>query len=194
MPPVEVAVLTLAGPWGPYLVAATERGVVAAGWATTEKGLLDDLRRRLGPVEVVDDGPAADVLSTARPVLQAVVAGHAADTASLPIDLDDRPRFDQVVLGAVRSIGWGETASYGAIARQVGAPRASRAVGGALGRNPISLIVPCHRVIASDGTLGGYGGDGWIDRDRELSRKEALLRREGVTVGRRPDPERRRRR
>ena len=92
---------------------------------------------------------------------------------AIPIDLDDRPRFDQVVLGAVRGIGWGETASYGEIARRVGAPRASRAVGGALGRNPISLVIPCHRVIAADGTLGGYGGDGWIDRDRELSRKEA---------------------
>lgn len=179
--------LTVPGPWGPYVVAATERGVVAAGWATTEEALLDDLRRRLGPVEVVDDGPAADVLAAGRPVLEAVVAGQPIDTAGLPIDLADRPRFDQVVLGAVRSIGWGETASYGAIARQVGAPRASRAVGGALGRNPISLVIPCHRVIASDGTIGGYGGDGWIDRDRELSRKEALLRREGVTVGRRQE-------
>jgi O-6-methylguanine DNA methyltransferase len=185
MPPVEVAVLTLPGPWGPYLVAATERGVVAAGWATTEEALLDDLRRRLGPVEVVDDGPAADLLSAVQPVLEALVAGEPADGASLPIDLDDRPRFDQVVLAAVRSIGWGETASYGSIARQVGAPRASRAVGGALGRNPISLVIPCHRVIASDGTLGGYGGDGWMDRDRELSRKEAMLLREGVTVARR---------
>lgn len=185
MPPVEVAVLTLPGPWGPYLVAATERGVVAAGWATTEEALLDDLRRRLGPVQVVDNGPAADLLAAVRPVLEAVVAGEPADTASLPIDLGDRPQFDQVVLGAVRSIGWGETASYGSIARQVGAPRAARAVGGALGRNPISLVIPCHRVIASDGTLGGYGGDGWIDRDRELSRKEAMLLREGVTVARR---------
>jgi O-6-methylguanine DNA methyltransferase len=184
MPPVDIAMLTLAGPWGPYLVAATERGVVAAGWATTVEALLDDLRRRLGPVEVVDDGPAADLLAAVRPVLEAVVAGQAADTASLPIDLADRPRFDQVVLGAVRSIGWGTTASYGSIARQVGAPRAARAVGGALGRNPISLVIPCHRVIASDGTLGGYGGDGWIDRDRELSRKEAMLLREGVTVAR----------
>jgi methylated-DNA-[protein]-cysteine S-methyltransferase len=159
--------------------------VVAAGWATTEEALLDDLRRRLGPVEVVDDGPAADLLAAGRPVLEAVAAGRPTDSASLPIDLNDRPRFDQAVLGAVRSIGWGETASYGAIARQVGAPRASRAVGGALGRNPISLVIPCHRVIASDGTLGGYGGGGWIDRDRELSRKEAMLLREGVTVARR---------
>jgi methylated-DNA-[protein]-cysteine S-methyltransferase len=159
--------------------------VVAAGWATTEEALLDDLRRRLGPVEVVDDGPAADLMAAARPMLEAIVAGEPADATSLPIDLDDRPRFDQVVLGAVRSIGWGETSSYGSIARQVGAPRASRAVGGALGRNPISLVIPCHRVIASDGTLGGYGGDGWIDRDSELSRKEAMLLREGVTLARR---------
>ena len=64
---------------------------------------------------------------------------------------------------------WGETASYGEIARRVGAPRAARAVGGAVGRNPISLLIPCHRVIASDGTLGGYGGDGWVDRDRQRS-------------------------
>ncbi len=190
MPPVEIALITLPGPWGPYLAAATERGVVAAGWATTEEALLEDVRGRLGPVEKVVDGPAADLLATVRPVLEAVLAGRPSDTASLPVDLDDRPRFDQVVLGAVRSIGWGETASYGEIARQVGAPRASRAVGGALGRNPISLVIPCHRVIAADGTLGGYGGDGWIDRDRELSRKEALLRREGVTVERRRGRER----
>src|SRR5688572_26711278 len=185
MPPVQIALVTLAGPWGPYVVAATERGVVAAGWATTDAGILGDLRRRLGPVEVVADGPAADVLAAALPSLKAVLAGDPVQPAAIPIDLDDRPRFDQVVLGAVRGIGWGETASYGEIARRVGAPRASRAVGGALGRNPISLVIPCHRVIAADGTLGGYGGDGWVDRDRHLSRKEALLEREGVTVARR---------
>ncbi len=186
MPPLEIAVLTLAGPLGPYVVAATERGVVAADWASTEDGLLDALRRRFGAVELVRAGAAADVLAAARPVLEGMLAGEPADTASLPIDLEDRPRFDQVVLGAVRTIGWGETTSYGGIARQVGAPRASRAVGGALGRNPISLVIPCHRVIAADGTIGGYGGDGWIDRDHQLARKEALLEREGVTVARRP--------
>ena len=77
---------------------------------------------------------------------------------------------------------WGETASYGEIARRIGAPGAARAVGGALGRNPISLIVPCHRVIAADGTIGGYGGDAWGSREAALDRKRALLRREGVTV------------
>jgi AraC family transcriptional regulator of adaptative response/methylated-DNA-[protein]-cysteine methyltransferase len=185
MPATEIALLTLAGSLGPYVVAATERGVVAAGWATTADEILADLRHRLGPVELVPDRAAADLLARARPVLAAMVGGDPVDTGAIAIDLDDRPRFDQLALGAVRSIPWGETLSYGAIARVIGAPRASRAVGGALGRNPISLLIPCHRVIASDGTLGGYGGDGWIDRDRQLARKEALLLREGVTVVRR---------
>jgi O-6-methylguanine DNA methyltransferase len=186
MPPVEIAVLTLPGPWGPYVVAATERGVVAAAWATTDDDFLAGLRHRLGPIELIRDGPAADLLATARPTLQAILDGEPVESASIPIDLTDRPRFDQLALGAVRTIGWGRTTSYGAIARQVGVPRASRAVGGALGRNPISLVIPCHRVIAADGTIGGYGGDGWIDRDHQLARKDALLRREGVTVERRP--------
>ena len=186
MPPTEIAVLTLPGPLGPYVVAATERGVVAAGWATTEAAILDDVRRRLGPVELTHDGPAADILASAEPVLQQLLDGLPIEAGSIPIDLEDRPRFDRTVLDAVRGIDWGETASYGAIARRIGAPRASRAVGGALGRNPISLVIPCHRVIAADGTIGGYGGDGWLDRDHQLARKEALLQREGVTVGRRP--------
>ncbi len=100
----------------------------------------------------------------------------------MPIDLSDRPAWDQAVLDAVRAIPWGTTASYGEIARRVGAAGAARAVGGAVGRNPVSLLVPCHRVIAADGTLGGYGGDGWGGRTAALDRKRALLAREGVNV------------
>ena len=191
MPPLEIAVLTLAGPWGPYVVAATERGVVAADWAVTEEAFVAGLRRRLGPVGADAgrrrsrgprrrDDRGSKTCSTATPV----------EAVAIPIDLAGRPRFDRAVLGAVQAIGWGETASYGAIARRIGAPRAARAVGGALGRNPISLAIPCHRVIAADGTIGGYGGDGWLDRDHQLARKEALLRREGVIVERRAGQER----
>ncbi len=79
-------------------------------------------------------------------------------------------------------IGWGQTASYGEIARRIGAPRAARAVGGALGRNPVSLLIPCHRVIAADGTIGGYGGDAWGSREERLAIKRDLLSLEGVTV------------
>jgi methylated-DNA-[protein]-cysteine S-methyltransferase len=131
------------------------------------------------------DDPPRRVLEAALPIVAALLDGRRRDATAIPIDLEDRPKFERRALEAVRDVGWGETASYGGIARRIGAPRAARAVGGALGRNPISMIIPCHRIIAGDGTLGGYGGDGWIDRERLRSRKEDLLLREGVTVPRR---------
>ena len=107
----------------------------------------------------------------------------------MKLDLDDRPAWDRAVLGAARTIPRGETRSYGEIARQVGRPGAARAVGGAIGRNPVALAIPCHRVIAGDGTLGGYGGGWWGDRDALLDLKARLLAGEGRIVRRRP-PER----
>lgn len=181
---------TLDGDGVPFRVAATGRGIVAAAWEPDEEAFADALRARLGiPVvagaDVPADDPARGVLDAAVPVITAMLRGRPEDASAIPVDLRDRPAFHRRALEAVREVGWGETASYGGIARRIGAPRAARAVGGALGRNPISMIIPCHRIIAGDGTLGGYGGDGWIDRDRQLSRKEALLLREGVTVRRR---------
>ncbi len=145
--------------------------------------MLAMLQRRLGPVRAGPTGGAAErVFQIARPVLTALLAGMEAPARVVPVDIADRPLFDQRVLAAVRDVGWGETASYGEIARRVGVPRAARAVGGALGRNPLALVIPCHRVIASDGTIGGYGGDGWADRAEALEQKRALLAREGVTA------------
>jgi methylated-DNA-[protein]-cysteine S-methyltransferase len=171
-------------------LAATDAGIVAAGWEADEAGFRTELGARLRMPTItltdVDPGdPAAAILRAALPTIEALLDGRYADGATLSIDLRDRPAFDQRVLGEVRRVGWGDTASYGDIAKRVGMPRAARAVGGALGRNPISLLIPCHRIIAGDGTLGGYGGTGWLDRDRQRSRKEALLLREGVTVPRR---------
>lgn len=182
---VEVCIATLRGPDGPLQVAATERGLVAAEWHPSDEVILGGLHRRLGPLDVrllADAGDASRRLVDALPILRALLGGHDAPAATIVLDLADRPAFDQRVLSAVRELRWGETASYGEIARRVGAPRAARAVGGALGRNPIALVIPCHRVIASDGTLGGYGGDGWIDRASALERKRALLVREGVNA------------
>jgi methylated-DNA-[protein]-cysteine S-methyltransferase len=181
---------TLDGDGAPYRVAATGRGIVAAAWEPDEDAFVDALRGRLripvAPVSgVPEDDPARRILDASVPLIVDMLRGRAASSTAIPIDLDDRPPFDRRALEAVRGVDWGETASYGDIAQRIGAPRAARAVGGALGRNPISMIIPCHRIIASDGTLGGYGGDGWLDRDRQRSRKEALLLREGVTVSRR---------
>ena len=181
---------TLDGDGAPYRIAATDRGIVAAAWDPDEEAFVDAQRARLRiPIvpatDAPEDDPARRILEAAVPLVLAMLRGRASGASSIPIDLRDRPSFDQRALEAVRGVAWGETASYGDIARRIGAPRAARAVGGAMGRNPISMIIPCHRIIAGDGTLGGYGGDGWIDRERQRSRKEALLLREGVTVPRR---------
>jgi len=185
-----IATTVLSGPDGPLAVAATERGVVAAAWWADEAAIVAAVRLRLGPLESVTEGPAADWMRQVRPMIDAILAGRSRDLASVPLDVSDRPAFDQAVLAAVRALRWGETASYGEIARRVGAPRAARAVGGAVGRCPIALLIPCHRVIAADGTLGGYGGDGGDGpggRDDALARKQQLLEREGVTAHRRAD-------
>jgi methylated-DNA-[protein]-cysteine S-methyltransferase len=87
-------------------------------------------------------------------------------TFDVPLRMQGGP-FEREVWAELLQIPYGETASYGEIARRVGKPHASRAVGAANGRNPVAIIVPCHRVIGSDGTLTGYGGG--------LERKRALL-------------------
>ena len=183
-------IATLDGGSAPFRIAATARGIAAAAWQPDAEAFADEIEARLrAPVVALDEAhpadPAADVLRRAIPVMEALLRGERRDPGEVETDLSDRPIWDRTVLDEVRRVGWGMTASYGDIARRIGAPRAARAVGGALGRNPISLLIPCHRIIAGDGTLGGYGGTGWIDRDRQRSRKEALLLREGVTVRRR---------
>jgi methylated-DNA-[protein]-cysteine S-methyltransferase len=92
----------------------------------------------------------------------------------LPLKLDGT-EFQVSVLEALQDIPYGETTSYGAIAKRIGRPKAMRAVGAANGRNPIPIIVPCHRVIGSSGDLTGFGGG--------LDTKEALLRLEAENSG-----------
>lgn len=183
--PVAVRV-TIQGPWGPFHLAATERGIVAVEWLTTEMAFDAALARRLGgPVVDAATVGAADIrrreLDVAVSSLETLLAGRA-PRHPLRLDLADRPSWDRRVLAAVSEIPWGRTASYGEIARRIGAAGAARAVGSAIGRNPVGLLIPCHRVIAADGTLGGYGGDAWGGRAERLAMKRELLRREGVTV------------
>jgi O-6-methylguanine DNA methyltransferase len=176
----------IAGPWGPLHLAVTDRGVVAVAWLTTVEAFEASLTRR-GAAPVTDvalaasGDPRRSRLAAAIAALEGFLEGTA-PTGAVPVDLSDRPAWDRAVLGEVAVIPWGETASYGDIARRIGAPRAARAVGGALGRNPIGLLIPCHRVIAADGTIGGYGGDAWGSVEDRLAIKRDLLLREGVTV------------
>ena len=108
--------------------------------------------------------------------IQAYLAGKKTDFSSIALDLGSVAPFHRKVYGATRAIGWGRTASYGEIAARAGSKGAARAVGQALARNPISIIVPCHRILASGGKAGGFSAYGG------LSTKRNLLALEGVTL------------
>ena len=186
----QVVSTSFAAPWGPIRLAATRRGLVALEQLTGEDEFAERIARRLGsrPVDEAEadaDPAASGHLQAARAALDRFVGGDLGALDAVPVDIGDRPAWDREVLGAVRGIRPGSTASYGDVARLVGRPGAARAVGGAVGRNPLGLVIPCHRVIAGDGTLGGYGGGWWGGRATGLELKRSLLAREGVRI---PEP------
>ena len=115
--------------------------------------------------------PGHALLQEAAQQLQQYLAGQRAGF-DLPLDLSGGTPFQQAVWRALLAIGRGATTSYGALSRQLGRPLAVRAVGAAVGRNPISVVVPCHRVVGANGSLTGYAGG--------LDRKTALLRLENA--------------
>jgi methylated-DNA-[protein]-cysteine S-methyltransferase len=173
---------------GPVHIAVSERGVVAAELLSTPETFAAGLERRglHGSRASARGGLPLDRLARrARDLVLRALDGAPVDLAAVEIDLDDRPAWDRLVLAAVRTIPRGETASYGEVAGRIGRPGAARAVGGAVGRNPVGLFVPCHRVIAGDGSLGGYGAAAWGGVAAALELKRALLRLEGVEVAER---------
>lgn len=135
-------------PVGLLKLVATERGLTAILWGN------DDPRRvPLGDVVECDDHP---VLIEAERQLREYFAGHR-EVFDLPLDFRGT-EFQRRVWNALLTIPFGETRSYSQIARQIGCPSAVRAVGAANGRNPLSIIAPCHRVLGSNGKLTGFAG------------------------------------
>jgi len=174
-------------PWGSVRVAARASGVVAVSLLSSPESFAADLARRgLAPVIPKEDagaGPARDLADQACAAISRVLDGEDAAVEEIPVDLADRPAWDRLVLGAVRAVPRGAVVSYGEVARRIGRPGAARAVGGAVGRNPVGMLIPCHRVIAADGTLGGYGTAAFGGREAALGVKRALLALEGVSPG-----------
>ena len=145
------------------------------------KGRMARLDARLArwfkDTEMVDGTTPA--IERTREWLQRYFAGESADISHLKLEMRGAP-FELRVWEALRRIPAGTTTTYGAIAREVGSPDASRAVGMANGANPIAIIVPCHRVIGSNGTLTGYGGGlntkSWLlSHERRWAREPALF-------------------
>jgi methylated-DNA-[protein]-cysteine S-methyltransferase len=157
----------LVTPLGDLTMFARDGALCALGFADRRDGLVAALERRFGTFATrASRDPAGAVTA-----LAAYAAGDLATLETLEVDPGGTP-FQQRVWHALREIPAGHTMSYGALARALGEPRALRAVGAANGRNPIAIVIPCHRVIASDGTLHGYGGG--LDRKRMLLDHERL--------------------
>lgn len=152
-------------PLGELRLACTSQGLCGA-WFVQEQ-------RHAPPAalfEPVQHTPEHPLLREAARQLQAYFERRL-QRFELALDLSAGTEFQQAVWQQLCAIEHGQLARYGAIAQQLGQPQAARAVGAAVGRNPVSIIVPCHRVLGSNGALTGYAGGLW--------RKQALLRTEG---------------
>lgn len=177
----------VASDFGPVRLAVTARGVAAVSLLATAQDFEAGLARRGLVVSPEAAGPEAAALAAlATAAVAALLDGTPADLDGIAVDLGDRPPWDQLILGVVRTIPRGSTLSYGEVARRAGRPGAARATGGAVGRNPVGLLIPCHRVIAGDGHLGGYGAAAWGGVEAALDLKAALLALEGVHIPRAP--------
>jgi methylated-DNA-[protein]-cysteine S-methyltransferase len=119
--------------------------------------------------------PAAEVKRAVDGIV-AMLGGGPSDLSKVPLDMSLVPPFHRHVYDAARNLPRGTTTTYGALAEQIGAQGAARAVGQALARNPFALIVPCHRVVASNGRMGGFSADGGI------TTKLRLLAIEGAAI------------
>ncbi|MBW5424937.1 methylated-DNA--[protein]-cysteine S-methyltransferase [Streptomyces sp. BG9H] len=158
---------------GPLLLAATGEGLVTVAFHATDEvrdRALDRLGSRLGAEPV--HAPRSPLLAEAIRQLAEYFAGGRRDF-ELPLDWSLISGFNRQVLRELASgVPYGSVVGYGDLARRVGQPRAAQAVGIAMGANPLPVVVPCHRVVESDGGIGGFGGG--------LETKRRLLALEGV--------------
>ncbi|MGE0028121.1 MAG: methylated-DNA--[protein]-cysteine S-methyltransferase [Thermoleophilia bacterium] len=152
MSSVEVVYQRIASPAGPLLAAASSRGLMMLAYRDDDEEALEEV------------DPTA--LDPVRRQLEEYFAGTRREF-DMPLDWTLVRGFARAVLEATSQIPYGETRTYAEIAAEAGNPRAFRAAGNALGSNPIAIVIPCHRVVASGGRIGGYGGG--------LGRKRLLL-------------------
>lgn len=155
-------------PIGTIFIASTPTGIYAISISVTEKAFLAEIKGRGIPER--DDNRFSEIKKD----LKDYFSGKKVNFSRHKLDISSATQFQKKVWEKLMEIPYGETRSYKWLAEQVGSPNGYRAVGGANGKNPIPIIIPCHRVINSDGSLGGYSGGVWI--------KEWLLKLEDVSV------------
>ena len=156
-------------PIGTIVIVVDDGRLCSLDYTDHEARMMTLLQRRYGPVDLV---PTADPSSFSSRI-RAYLAGDHSSLDAIPVSTEGTA-FQQEVWSALRGIPPGTTMSYGALAKQLGRPAAPRAVGSANALNPISLVIPCHRLIGANASLTGYGGG--------LERKRWLLKHEGVSL------------
>lgn len=156
-------------PRGQILIATTEQGVCAVSWLrhSDHEATLRDIEER-GMLATPSQEAVAPVVDQLRLYFDGLLT-----TFDLDVDLTGTSEFTHRALDAIRSIPYGEVVTYGEVATMIGQPGATQAVGNAMGKNPVPIIVPCHRVVRADGNMGHYTGGPDI--------KKMLLAVEGVT-------------
>ena len=174
-----------------YTAFDTALGTCGVAW--TARGLTSVLLPEAGDGELraklQDRGEPADVDSAPAWVRRAIarirrhLAGKPQDLSRIPVVLDGAAPFTRRVYELLRTIGAGQTLSYGELARRAGSPGAARAVGQAMARNPLPLVVPCHRVLGSGGSLGGFSAHGGTTTKARLLRLEGKAVDEGLFAG-----------
>jgi methylated-DNA-[protein]-cysteine S-methyltransferase len=151
---LDVAYDVVDTPVGPLLLAVTDLGLVRVAYAGEDhEAVLQMLADRISPRIL----RAPERLATVRGQLDEYFAGRRRDF-DVPLDWRLSRGFRQLVLQTLPEVGYGRTASYSTVARLAGNPRAVRAVGTACATNPIPVVVPCHRIVRADGSMGGYLG------------------------------------
>lgn len=162
---------TLESPVGELTVIASERGLVAVLWPVEREGRVrvQGSPTESSPLAAGSRDPSADVVDAAVRELSEYFSGGRREF-DVPTDADGTA-FQRTVWQALGGIGWGETTTYGALAATIGRPSAVRAVAAAVGRNPLSVVWGCHRIVGSNGALTGFAGG--------LAAKRWLLDHEG---------------
>ena len=156
---------------GPLFVAVNDRGLVALDFGLSEEEFVARVSQRTKATLIRSDDAAAEAMKQMKEYLEGQRTRF-----DLPLDMSTMSEFQRRVLNIALKIPRGKYLTYGDVARAIGKPHASRAVGQALGHNPVPIVIPCHRVLGSDGSLHGYSGGGGIRT------KAWLLRLEGASV------------
>lgn len=157
---------------GTFALVWTDRGLQRVYLPGSDAAALDEKLSRLG----AEPAEPTNAISALMDQIEDYADGVAVDFSAVPLDLQNVPQFHRRCYAILQTIGWGQTTTYGDIARQLGDVTLSRAVGQAMGANPIPLVIPCHRVLAAGGA-GGFSAPGGTET------KRIMLALEGVSMG-----------